>query len=121
MQQELSKIYQQLNAVGRGQLLAFAQFLAQRPESVAGEVEVTEIAAEPLEIPRPQEESVVAAMRRLANTYPMLNKDELLHKAAGLMSSHVLQGRPAVEVIDDLEALFASAYGSHSNGIAQCD
>ena len=64
----------------------------------------------PKKIARPDSESVVLAMRRLSETYYMLNKDDLLHEASGLMSQHILQGREAVEVIDELEVLFEKFY-----------
>ena len=64
----------------------------------------------PKDISRPADESVVLAMRRLSDTYFMLNKDSLLHEASGLMSQHILQGRDAVEVIDELEVLFNKFY-----------
>ena len=57
-------------------------------------------------IPRPEKESVVGAMKRLRKTYPMIDPDRLLDEASGLMSAHLLGGRPAADVIDDLEALF---------------
>jgi hypothetical protein len=40
----------------------------------------------------------------------MLNKDKLLHEAAGLMSEHVMQGRDANVVIDELQILFHRHY-----------
>lgn len=64
----------------------------------------------PITIARPDNESVVGAMRRLSDTYFMLNKDTLLHEASSLMSQHILQGREAVEVIDELEIIFKKFY-----------
>ena len=55
-------------------------------------------------------ESVVGAMRRLRRSYPMLDVDALFHRASALMSEHVLQGRPAQSVIDDLEEIFRAHY-----------
>jgi hypothetical protein len=49
---------------------------------------------------------VIAAIRRLTQTYAMLDRGPLLHETAALMSAHVLRGRAAAAVIDDLEALF---------------
>jgi hypothetical protein len=92
----------------REQLLAYAEFLEQRSDHAK-----QRHTAEPVHIPRPDSESVVAAMRRLADTYPMLNKDRLLHEAAGLMSEHVMQGKPAEPVIDELEILFERHYRVH--------
>lgn len=64
----------------------------------------------PKDLARPHDESVVLAMRRLSDTYFMLDKDSLLHEASSLMSQHILQGREAVEVIDELEVLFKKFY-----------
>jgi len=85
-------------------LLDFCDFLsAQNPVS-------DKTIPPPKDISRPPDESVVLAMRRLSDTYFMLNKDSLLHEASGLMSQHILQGREAVEVIDELEVLFNKFY-----------
>lgn len=40
----------------------------------------------------------------------MLEKDVLLDDTSVLMSAHILQGRAAAEVIDDLEILFEETY-----------
>lgn len=106
---ELQRLFAGLNAGDRQSVLAFAQFLGQRGEA-PGLEPAAAIPREPLDIPRPQGESVVHAIRRLAETYPMLDKDELLHEASNLMSSHVLHGNPADAVVERLEALFADAY-----------
>jgi len=108
-QRELQRVFARLSVADRQSVLAFAQFLAQRDEAqvpATGE----EVSRQPISIERPEEESVVAAIRRLAQTYPMLNKDELLHESSSLMTGHVMQGHAAPEVIDKLEALFAQAY-----------
>ncbi len=91
----------------------FAQFLLQQQHSEGGE-ESEEIAAKPLDIPRPEQESVVAAMRRLSRTYPMIDKDKLLDRASMLMQAHILQGREAQAVIDELETLFEAHYRDHA-------
>lgn len=57
-------------------------------------------------IARPPQETVVGAMQRLRNTYPGLDMDSILHRASALMSEHVVGGRSASDVIDDLEELF---------------
>ncbi len=85
-------------------LLEFAAFLAGRHARQA------EVPATPLDIPRPAEESVIAAVRRLGKTYPMLDKDRMLNATSGLVAQHLMQGRDAREVIDELEALFAEQY-----------
>ncbi len=103
-------LFERLDAGRRRTLLEFAEFLAERQASGQEAAEVSEPPPEPLAIPRPEQESVVGAMKRLRQTYPMLDPDQLLDEASGLMSAHLLGGRPAVEVIDELEALFARHY-----------
>ena len=56
---------------------------------------------------------VIGAMKRLKQSYPMLNTDDLFHRASGLMGEHMLQGREAPAVIDDLEALFKASYDKY--------
>jgi len=86
------------------QLLEFAEFLASRHNVEAKEISIPEA------IPRPDKESVVVAVKRLTATYPMINKDNLLDETASLVSQNMLQGRDAVEVIDELEIIFRKHY-----------
>lgn len=101
----LLEILGQLSRDEQTALLDYAEFMLSRSEHAR-----TISIREPLDIPRPEGESVVAAMRRLSETYPMLNKDKILHEAAGLMSEHVMQGREAHLVIDELQVLFHRHY-----------
>ncbi len=82
--------------------LTFLEFLGGRDSASAKTLEFPP----PEPIPRPENESVVGAMRRLSASYHMLDKNLILHEASALMSTHIMQGRSAPEVIDDLEALF---------------
>lgn len=109
-EQALLRLFRRLAPAQRQSLLDFAHFLGDR--AVTGESD-DGLPSEPLGLPRPDQETVIEAIRRLSRNYPMLNRDELLHETAALMSSHVLQGRSAPEVIDDLEALFGKAWESH--------
>ena len=84
-------------------LLEYAEFLAAR---YGGPKEITE----PLDIPRPPQESVVKAIKRLGITYPMLDRSKMLNETSVLMTQHVVQGRDAVEVIDELEVMFRKHY-----------
>ena len=86
------------------QLLDYAEFLASRYKIEDKEIPLPE------EIPRPETESVVIAVKRLTATYPMINKDNLLDETASLVSQNMLQGRDAAEVIDELEAIFRKHY-----------
>lgn len=108
-ERRLLKLFKGLAPSDRETLLAFAAFLAQRPGSGAGEP----APREPLPLPRPATETVVGAIKRLSRTYEMLDRGPLLNETSGLMSAHVLQGRPAAEVIDELEALFARHYQAY--------
>ena len=101
---KLLEVYRSLPDEVAQQLLEFAEFLAVRHQT-----EVTEITA-PENIPRPESESVVVAIKRLSTTYPMLNKDLLLNETAALVSQHMLHGKDAVEVIDELESIFSKQY-----------
>lgn len=101
----LSEIAKGLPEAEQQTLLHFAEFL--RTQAAAAEPVPL---PEPKAIPRPPEESVIKAMRRLSETYSMLERGRLLNETSALMTQHVMQGRPAVEVIDELEALFATHY-----------
>ncbi|RMG56563.1 MAG: Crp/Fnr family transcriptional regulator [Gammaproteobacteria bacterium] len=114
LEQRLLKLFRKLDEEGQGTLLAFAEFLASRKDGE--DAPAREPVSEPLDIPRPKEESVPAAIRRLAQTYPMINRDSLFHQTSALMAQHVMQGRPAEEVIDELEALFAEAWRKLAEG-----
>lgn len=101
---KLLALYRNLPDEVAQQLLDYAEFLSLRHQ-----VEVKELSP-PEDIPRPLKEPVVAAVKRLSATYPMLDKDHLLNETAALVSQHMLQGRDAVEVIDELEAIFSKQY-----------
>ncbi|MFA5082268.1 MAG: hypothetical protein WC474_06980 [Hydrogenophilaceae bacterium] len=109
-EKRLLKFYRTLSNSGRTSLLDYADFLASRDN---GQAAVSET---PLDIPRPAEESVVKAIKRLMATYPMLGRDKLLHETSALMTRHVVHKQPAVEVIDELESLFKRYYGLHEQG-----
>ncbi len=85
-------------------LVEYAEFLAKtHPRPVV---------TEPVDIPRPSQETVVAAIRRLSETFPMLDRSALLSDASALMTQRLMQGRAAVEVIDELEVVFRRHYGA---------
>jgi hypothetical protein len=112
-ERRLVRLYRSLNTTDRDTLLSFCSFLAQRSDEALTAPSTAEShPTEPIPIERPAGESVIAAIKRLRNVYPMLERGDLLHEASSLMSAHVLQGRPAVDVIDDLEALFARHYAA---------
>lgn len=102
---KLLKLYSMLSEQDQQSLVAFAEFLLQRTGSVS-ETAAPPPMLEPNPIPRPEGESVVAAIKRLSASYHMLERSELLTETSSLMTAHIMHGRSAIEVIDDLEALF---------------
>ena len=107
-QRKLIKLFSSLNDARQQQLLEFAEFLVKKQASSA--VDENPAPIEPVIIPRPENESVIGAIKRLSKSYSMLNKDDMLHETSDLMTSHVLKGRPVEEVIDELEILFVTHY-----------
>ena len=107
-QRRLLNLFDKLATSDRDTLLAFAEFLAARVAD--GEVQGESAPERPKAIERSGEESVVAAIRRLSQTYYMLERQDMLNDTASLMGAHVMQGRPAAEVIDELETVFKSHY-----------
>ncbi len=103
--EQLQQIYHALAHQEQQALLYFAEFLQQNSEPP---VELEK--QKPVDIPRPAEEKVIHALRRLAQTYPMLKHEQLLKQGADMMSSHFVTGRPAPEVIDELEEIFLQHY-----------
>ena len=115
-ERQLIKLYQSLTEADRQTLLSFAEFL--QAKNTSSDHQYTEeelLSSEPLELPRPEKESVVKAIKRLTRNYPMVDKESILHPISGLMTSHILQGRSVNEVIDDLEALFLKEYENLSS------
>ena len=112
-EKRLTDIVQRLPAAQAAALLEFAEFLLIRHGSTGGgatsSVTAVEIPA-PLDIPRPAEESVVKAVKRLRATYPMLDARKLLNQTSDLMTQHVMQRRDKIEVIEELEILFRTHY-----------
>jgi hypothetical protein len=112
-QRKLLQLFKRLGDQERASLLAFAEFLGQRQESTEDD---SGLGAEPLPVPRPQEESVVSAIKRLSSSYHMLDRSELLTQTSSLMTAHLIHGRSAIEVIDELEELFAGHYTEYLAG-----
>ena len=105
IEQVLLKAFHQMTPTARRTLVEFADFLSQRHPVVT-----TPDSEQPLQVPRPVEESVIAAIRRLARTYPMLDSANVFSAATTLMTRHVMGQQAAVEVIDELEVMFKARY-----------
>jgi hypothetical protein len=106
------RILDELSPADRATLRSFAEFLLQRAGGVAeaAVIESHQPVPAPRDVPRPENERVVAAVKRLSNTYFMLDKAAMLGATSDLVTQHVVQGREAAEVIDKLETLFADHY-----------
>jgi hypothetical protein len=98
-ERRLLDLFHRLDGRGRDSLLDFAEFLAGRlPAPRRGPIE------------RPAQETVVQAIRRLNRAYPSLKRHRLMPRVEQLLASHMVDGRPAGEVIDEIEALFAAEH-----------
>ncbi len=104
-ERRLLRLFRAMSPERRAGLLDYADFLLTRDEPNRAPV-----AAQPLDIPRPERESVVKAIKRLRATYPMLDRAKLLHETSALMTQHLVHGRPAADIIDELEQLFRQHY-----------
>ncbi len=97
----LLKAFRRLDSRGRASLLDYVAFLVSRtPQSLAATPE-----------PRPAAETVVQAIRRLSRSYPGLGRHALMPLAERLLAQHMVDGRPAAEVIDELEHHCAARCG----------
>lgn len=120
IQEQLLACLQTLSAEEQRSLLDFARYLAERNGAVSlpDPARLAPVVAErkpepppePRDIERPEAEKVVAAIKRLSQTYFMLDKTRMLGHTSGLMTQHIMAGRDAREVIDELEAVFRREY-----------
>lgn len=101
---ELAELYDSLNEQARQSLSDYAGYLAATTTPVVKEI------LPPAEISRPEEETVVGAIKRLKATYHMVESMSVFSKASSLMTEHMINGRDAMEVIDEMEVLFEQAY-----------
>ncbi|MCP4695736.1 MAG: Crp/Fnr family transcriptional regulator [Gammaproteobacteria bacterium] len=103
VEKRLRTLIPKLNPADRKTLLAFAEFLLSRSPVYR---EILEANVQP----RPPQESVVGAIKRLSASYPMLDKGKMLNKTSSLMAQHVMNGRDKNKVIDELENVFQQHY-----------
>ena len=104
LQSRLKEIINALPEKHARQLLEFGEFLFQRH----GE-DRTKLAKQ--DITRPETESVVMAIKRLTQTYPMLEPTSLLTQTSEILSRNMVGGKSANDSIDMLEQLFQERYG----------
>ncbi len=107
-EKHLQQLFRHLSDDDQHALIGFAEFLASRAKmQPADQLPVT-----PQLLPRPPKESVIAAIKRLSQSYPMLDKATMLDSTSNLMTDHVLHGKEAAQVIDELERLFRETYAT---------
>jgi hypothetical protein len=107
-ERRLLRAFRSLTEARQQGLLDYAEFLVGRAAPQERSTPQT-----PLDIPRPEKESVVKAIKRLRQTYPMIDRAKILHETSGLMTQHLLHGKAAAEVIDELEGLFRRHFEDH--------
>ena len=111
---------QKLSSQDQAAVGSFAEFLLSRSGGAVAVSEPATVAPpqvpdiEP--VPRPEDEKVVAAVKRLSRTYYMLDKKKMLGVTSDLVTQHIIQGRDAGEVIDDLERVFDDHYQQLKQG-----
>jgi hypothetical protein len=113
-QKKILGILERLSAADQQSVTSFAEFLLSRAQSdtaVSPSASTTAVdIPEPELVPRPKDERVVAAVKRLSKAYFMLDKSKMLGVTSDLVTQHILQGREAADVIDELEKVFADHY-----------
>ena len=102
--QDLIDLYEAMDDNRRKSLSDFADFLYAQAEPVSKEIQP------PANIPRPEQETVVGAIKRLKTTYFMVESMSVFSEASSLMTDHMVKGRDVAEVIDEMEVLFEDAY-----------
>lgn len=102
--QQLTDLYESMDDERKLSLCDFADFLYAKAEPISKEIPAPE------DVSRPQEETVVGAVKRLKIKYHMIESMTVFSAASSLMTDHMVKGRDVVEVIDEMEQLFESAY-----------
>ncbi|MBT5231638.1 MAG: Crp/Fnr family transcriptional regulator [Methylococcales bacterium] len=114
MANNIEQIFTQLSKQDQATLQAFAEFLlANTPAEDLAPLTIEK----PAPTVRPDDESVIKAIRRLSESYFMVDRDSMLNETSNLMTAHIVKGKPAAEVVDDLEALFELRYRQYVDSI----
>ena len=100
----LADLFNKLDKDRQKSLFDYAEFLQSKSGMVPPDI------AEPVDIPKPDNESVVGAIKRMKQSYPMIDSMEVFAVASNLMTDHMVKGRDAEEVINEIEALFEETY-----------
>ncbi|MBF0383522.1 MAG: Crp/Fnr family transcriptional regulator [Magnetococcales bacterium] len=101
---ELLAAFRELNKVNKNTLIQFANFLQSQ------QTDEQPISKEPLDLPKPDDETAVKALKRLKQSYPMIDADMSLLDDASRLLMEKITGTPDQEVIEKLEALFLERF-----------
>jgi len=101
---ELIDLYEAMDDERKLSLCDFADFLYAKAGPVVKEI------PPPEDVLRPEQETVVGAVKRLKTKYHMVESMTVFSAASSLMTDHMVKGRDVVEVIDEMEELFDEAY-----------
>jgi len=102
--QNLIDLYEAMDDERKISLGDFADFLYAQADPIS------KIISPPEESDRPEEETVVGAVKRLKTQYHMIESMAVFSAASVLMTDHMVKGRDVTEVIDEMEILFEEAY-----------
>jgi ABC-type uncharacterized transport system involved in gliding motility auxiliary subunit len=104
--QQLETLMSSLDVEHQQAVVDYATFIVQQYKIHPTE----DTKQEPESIARPAAETVIAAIKRMKKTYYMLDPGILLNQTSALMGQHIMQGREASAVIDELESTFQTQY-----------
>jgi hypothetical protein len=105
-EKKLIEVFNQLNKTDQSSILSFAEFLLSQSDVIVK----PKVIEQAIDIDRPSKESVIAAIKRLTATYPMIKKSGVLDQAAKVMTDHMMHGKKAELAINELELIFAEHY-----------
>ena len=100
----LLELFESLDQERQNSLFDFAEYLLSKGGPVDREI------GEPVPVPKPDSETVVGAIRRMKQTYPMVDSLQVFSVASNLMTEHMVKGRDLDEVINEIENLFEQTY-----------
>ena len=108
---EIKLLLAQLGDDHQQSIIDYANFLVQKYKTDNSGAR----GLKPESIERPGQETVIAAIKRLKKTYYMLDTDSMLSQTSALMGQHILKGREASDVIDELQSIFQTQYKQYLN------
>ena len=109
-EKQLIALYSTLSEEQKGSVLDFAAFLASDFVNRSLLSEDTDLPEQPHLVEVTKNETVVTAIKRLSQAYPMLDRSKMLDATSSLMSAHILQGEPVEQVIEKLQDVFLQHY-----------